>query len=120
MEADNLTKDAQHGLRRTMEKYASTCKIILCCESMSKVIDPLKSRCMVVRVASPSDDDVRYFCHARLGAGITGFQIRHGIMAVCKKEKVSVTDAFLDRLVCKSEGNMRRAVLLLEATYSQQ
>ncbi|KAH7725571.1 activator 1 subunit [Aphelenchoides avenae] len=102
MEADNLTKDAQHGLRRTMEKYASTCKIILCCESMSKVIDPLKSRCMVIRVAAPSD-----------------VEVREGIKAVCKKEKVTATDVFLDRLVIKSEGNMRRALLLLEATASQ-
>lgn len=58
MEAENLTKDAQHALRRTMEKYASTCKIILCCESSSRIIDPLRSRCMIIRVPAPSDMEV--------------------------------------------------------------
>jgi replication factor C subunit 3/5 len=64
MEADNLTKDAQHTLRRTMEKYAGSCKLILCCQSVTKVIDPLRSRCMIIRVPAPSDNDVRDFsCH---------------------------------------------------------
>lgn len=60
MEADQLTRDAQNALRRTMEKYAQTCRLILCCDSISKIIGPLKSRCLAVRVAAPSDDDVSY------------------------------------------------------------
>jgi replication factor C subunit 3/5 len=57
-EVDRLSRQAQAALRRTMEKYSSTCRLILCCNSQSKVIEPVRSRCLGVRVAAPTEDEV--------------------------------------------------------------
>lgn len=57
-QVDKLSKQAQAALRRTMEKYAATCRLILCCDSPSKLIAPLRSRCLGIRVAAPTEDEV--------------------------------------------------------------
>ena len=59
VEVDKLTRDAQHGLRRTMEKYVGSCRLILCCNSTSRVIPAIRSRCLAIRVAAPTVDEVR-------------------------------------------------------------
>jgi len=55
---DNLTYYAQTSLRRTMEKYSSTCRFIMWCRSLSKILDPLISRCLCIRVPAPTDQQI--------------------------------------------------------------
>lgn len=55
---DNLSYYAQTSLRCTMERYQSNCKFILCAYQVSKIIDPLRSRCLDVRVPKPSNADI--------------------------------------------------------------
>lgn len=45
-EIDNLSKNAQAALRRTMETYMPFCRVIANAESLSKVIQPVRSRCL--------------------------------------------------------------------------
>ncbi|CAI2351485.1 unnamed protein product [Caenorhabditis sp. 36 PRJEB53466] len=97
-EADSLTRDAQHALRRTMEKYANNCKIVLSCETLSRIIDPLQSRCIVVNVPSPSDSEMKTV----LGN-------------IIQKENFPIPASVLQKIVEKADGNLRKAILMTEA-----
>ncbi|KAH9728637.1 Replication factor C subunit 3 [Citrus sinensis] len=58
-EVDKLSREAQHSLRRTMEKYSASCRLILCCNSSSKVTEAIRSRCLNIRINSPTEEQVR-------------------------------------------------------------
>ncbi|KAJ2152071.1 hypothetical protein IWW43_002164 [Coemansia sp. RSA 1935] len=102
-EADALTRDAQHALRRTMEKYMGNMRVILCANSTGKIIGPVQSRCLLVRVAAP-----------------TVGEVVDVINSVAKKEGISVPPAFALQLANASKRNLHRALLMLEAAYVQQ
>ncbi|MFW6285662.1 MAG: replication factor C small subunit [Nanoarchaeota archaeon] len=57
-EADSLTKEAQQALRRTMERYSSSCRFVLACNEISKLIDPIQSRCVVFKFKPLEKEDL--------------------------------------------------------------
>ncbi|KAI0346513.1 P-loop containing nucleoside triphosphate hydrolase protein [Trametopsis cervina] len=102
-EADSLSRDAQAALRRTMEKYMSNMRIILCANSTSKLIAPIKSRCLLVRVAAPTEDEM--------------VQVMD---YVATKERVQKDEAVLREIAQDANGNMRKALLVFEALKMQK
>lgn len=55
---DNLNSYAQASLRCTMEKYYKTCRFILCGNNTSKISEPIKSRCLNIRMPAPTKNEL--------------------------------------------------------------
>ncbi|KAF4389939.1 hypothetical protein G4B88_003422 [Cannabis sativa] len=96
-EVDKLSREAQNSLRRTMEKYSAYCRLILCCNSSSKVSEAIRSRCLNVRINAPSEE-----------------QIVEVLEFIGKKEGLHIPSGFAARLAEKSNRSLRRAILSFE------
>jgi replication factor C small subunit len=59
-EADFLTIQAQASLRNIIETFARTTRFILTCNYVERIIDPLQSRCQVLKIVPPSKQDIAY------------------------------------------------------------
>ena len=94
---DNLSYYAQASLRRTMEKYSSTCKFILISDQLSKIIEPLRSRCLMIRVPLPSNN-----------------QILETLLHICQKENITISYIKLKEIVNNSDNKVNHAIWLLE------
>jgi len=59
-EADFLTIQAQASLRNIIETFARTTRFILTCNYVERIIDPLQSRCQVLKIVPPSKQEIAY------------------------------------------------------------
>ena len=98
-EADSMTSDAQHALRRTMEKYSNTCRFVLICNYSSKIIEPIQSRCAVFRFAPLSEKDTKKY-----------------LDNIIKHEKVNITPEGINAIIYVSEGDLRKATNILQSS----
>lgn len=94
---DNLAYSAQASLRRTMEKYADICKFIFICDQLSKIIEPLRSRCLLIRIPLPNN-----------------LQIIETITQISINEKIKLTKDDYKYILDNCESKVTNAIWLLE------
>jgi len=100
-EADNMTSDAQQALRRTMERFTETCRIIMCANYSGKIIEPIQSRCAPFRFSYlPREEH------------------DHCLKQMAEKEKVKLSDEGLEAIFEVCGGDLRRAINTLQAAAS--
>ncbi|XP_010521268.1 PREDICTED: replication factor C subunit 5 [Tarenaya hassleriana] len=104
-EADAMTKDAQFALRRVIEKYTKNTRFALICNHVNKIIPALQSRCTRFRFA-PLDP----------------VHVSQRLKHVIEAEGLDVTESGLSAVVRLSNGDMRKALNILQSTHmaSQQ
>ncbi len=96
-EADALTTEAQHALRRTMEKYAATTRFILSANYASKILEPIQSRCVVLRFKPLKEEEMEEY-----------------IKRVAKNEKLKIDEKAIKALIYVSEGDLRKLTNVMQ------
>jgi replication factor C subunit 2/4 len=97
-EADSMTQDAQSALRRTMETYSKITRFCLICNYVTRIIDPLASRCSKFRFKALDE--------ANAGKRLED---------IAKLENVQLEDGVVDTLLRCSEGDLRKAITFLQS-----
>ncbi|KJA20215.1 hypothetical protein HYPSUDRAFT_68619 [Hypholoma sublateritium FD-334 SS-4] len=97
-EADSMTQDAQGALRRIMETYARITRFCLVCNYVTRIIEPLASRCSKFRF-TPLDSN--------------SASLRLSHIAHC--ENIPVSKPVIDALIHTSSGDLRRAITYLQS-----
>ncbi|KAK7423374.1 Subunit of heteropentameric Replication factor C (RF-C) [Neonectria punicea] len=97
-EADSMTQDAQSALRRTMETYSKITRFCLICNYVTRIIDPLASRCSKFRFKSLDQSNAK-----------------KRLEEIAEKEGVPLEEGAIDTLIKCSEGDLRKAITYLQS-----
>ncbi|KAH7123598.1 replication factor C subunit 2 [Dendryphion nanum] len=97
-EADSMTQDAQSALRRTMETYSKMTRFCLVCNYVTRIIDPLASRCSKFRFKSLDQ-----------GSAVGR------VSDIARLEGVKLGKGVEEELVRVAEGDLRKAITFLQS-----
>lgn len=100
-EADSMTAGAQQALRRIMELHANTTRFALACNLSSKIIEPIQSRCALLRYVQPTAEEMAH----RLGQ-------------ICEAEGIRASPDGMDAILFAADGDLRQAINNLQAAVS--
>ena len=117
-----MTAGAQQALRRTMEIYSNTTRFALACNQSNKIIEPIQSRCAILRYSKLRDEQVLKrlleLCEAEKVIFISPQHPQHATKMINFSNKVQYNEEGLTALIFTSEGDMRQAINNLQSTHS--
>lgn len=96
-EVDAMTSDAQSALRKVMEETSEITRFVFICNYITKMIDPIKSRCMQI-----------FF------KPINNKAINSKLTSISLNENVNLSDDCINTIVDISEGDLRKAIMILQ------
>ena len=96
-EVDSMTLDGQFALRRIIENYTENTRFCLICNYITKITPALRSRCLAFRYEPLSNDF-----------------IMDKLYDIMDKEKVDLDDEIIDKIVLKSNGDLRKSINMLQ------
>ncbi|SPQ97439.1 AAA+ ATPase domain-containing protein [Plasmodiophora brassicae] len=97
-ECDSMTQDAQSALRRVMENYSKVTRFCLICNYVTRIIDPIASRCAKFRFKPLNPESITR-------------RIRH----ICSTEGIVAHDDAIDTVLSISNGDMRNAINVMQS-----
>lgn len=102
-EADSMTTDAQSALRKIMEDYSQITRFCFICNYISKIIEPISSRCSKFKFAALNKDTMI-----------------NKLQTIANSENINNTPELLQTVVDLSKGDMRKAIMMLQNIKYQQ
>jgi len=100
-ESDQLTDAAQHAFRRTMEQFSATCRFILAANYSNRIIEPIQSRCAVLRFKP-----------------LNMPMVEKMLRRISEAEKIVLDDSAVQAIYEFSLGDMRKAINILQSAAS--
>jgi len=98
-ESDYLTAQAQATLRNVMESFSASCRFILTCNYLDRIISPLQSRCMAFGITPPSKKEVG----------------QH-ILQICESEGINYTKEDLGQVIITHYPDIRKILNTLQGS----
>ncbi|HME56269.1 MAG TPA: replication factor C small subunit [Candidatus Lokiarchaeia archaeon] len=100
-EADSITRDAQSALRRTMEIASNNVRFILMCNFADEIIEPIKSRCAVMRFKPLNHDTTK----------------QH-LQYILNQESISISDECIEAVIFVGQGDLRKTINAMQMATS--
>jgi len=97
-EADGISSVAQNSLRNIMEEYSSNCFFILTANDVSKIIEPIRSRCVMINFERPNRKE-----------------IVDRLEYICSEEKIEADIEDIVKLVDKLYPDIRSMIMTLQS-----